>query len=412
MKFIFALSLKNLWRYKRRTLITASAIAMGLAMFIWMDAFILGIEKESERNSILYETGSAQIMDALYYENIEYMPLKHVIENPDTLVDSLTALNIPATKRVSFSGEIFFGGNSLPLKFFGIDLATNARVFDLESVLVEDSRFLSPGENEIMIGYELADTLGITQGNFVDVRTRTRDGKAQTLSLKVVGIMNCLNPVLNVNLGIIPLSVVDRELEMRGGVTEIPLMIPEYKKLQKELTIIKEKLGGKLADLEIRAWNDLGGNLLDIMHGKRNIIFVLLFLLGVIAAVGISNTMLMAVFERIKEIGMMRAMGMLDKDIKLAFLIEAGGIGFIGSLAGVVLALILNMYSIYIGFDFGWLIKGIDFGISFPSLFRASWNIETIIIAPLIGILVSIFVSRFPAGKALRMDITECLRHQ
>lgn len=395
-------------------MITASAIAFGLALFIWMDSFLLGFEKESERNSILYETGSAQIMDADYYENIEFMPLKHVIENPDTLLAKLGELDIPATKRVSFGGEIFYRGESLSQKFYGIDLATNARLFNLEAVLAWENknRMVQAGEKEILLGHSLAKTLGIVLGDVVDVRTRTRDGRAQTLSLKVVGLMKSLNPVLNESLGMIPLDVVDEQLQMKGGVTEIPLFIPEHKNLAKELTSLRQELGGSLQGLEIHTWDDLGGTLLKIVQGKRNVIFVLLFLLGVIAAVGISNTMLMAVFERIKEIGMMRAMGMIDRDIKRAFLFEAGGIGLIGAVAGLIMALGLNVYTIYVGFDFSWFLDKMDIGIQMPSLFRGAWNFDMMIAAPLMGIFVSMLVSHFPAKKALKMDITECLRHQ
>ncbi|MBN1648869.1 MAG: ABC transporter permease [Spirochaetales bacterium] len=412
MKFLIALSLKNLWRYRRRTLITAAAIAAGIMLFVWMDAFLLGVEKESERSTILYETGSAQIMDSEYYKNIQYLPLKNVINDPDRLLAALNKLNIPATKRVSFSGEIFYGGKSSPLRFYAIDHDTYGRVFRLDEALAKGGSFIREGRNEIMIGEELADTLGASIGDQVDIRTRTRTGTSQTMTLAVSGLLNSLNVNLNVAAGILPLDVADRELEMNGSVTEIPVLIPEYKNVHREMAEIRTNLGPEMQDREIHAWDEISGELMKIMGGKRKAIFLMLFLLGIIAAVGISNTMLIAVFERIKEIGMMRAMGMADKQIRISFLLEAGWIGLIGSLMGVAMGVGLIAYTTYVGIDFGYILQNFDVGINIPTVFHAAWNFETIVLAPIIGVIISAFVALFPAKRALKMDITECLRHQ
>ena len=412
MNFLLSLSLKNLWRYRRRTFITAFAIAAGIMLFIWMDSFLLGIEKESERSTVLYETGAAQIMDSEYYQNIQYMPLKYVIKDPDPLLASLEKLKVPATKRVSFSGEIFYGGNSQPLKMYAIDMDSYGKVFKLDSILTEGGSFIEKGKNEILLGEEMAKDLNIPLGGSIDIRTKTRTGISQTLTLTVTGFINSLNVNMNAGAGIIPLEIANRDLEMNGAVTEIALAIPEYRNIYKEVKKISSELGGEMNGKEIHTWDDMGGQIVKIMGGKRKAIFVLLFLLGVIAAVGISNTMLIAVFERIKEIGMMRAMGMADKQIRTAFILEAGWIGLIGSLMGVVLGIGLNAYTIYVGLDYGMILDKIDIGINIPSVFHGAWNIETIIAAPIIGVVISTFVALFPAKRALRMDITECLRHQ
>ena len=89
MKFILGLAWKNMSRHRKRTMITSAAIAFGIAIFIWMDAFLLGAEKDSERNLIWYETGSVKIMNREYWENIENLPFKHVIEDPAAVIERL-----------------------------------------------------------------------------------------------------------------------------------------------------------------------------------------------------------------------------------------------------------------------------------------------------------------------------------
>src|SRR5512147_159456 len=147
MGFIFSLAMKNLFRYKRRTLITAVAIAAGLSIYIWVDAFMAGIELESQRHMIWYETGSAQVVSREYFEEREYLPLKYGIADPDALLAFLKDKGIAATKRITGGGELFFypgeqeraaGGQqtetdrSRNIKFFGIDPASVDQVLRIK----------------------------------------------------------------------------------------------------------------------------------------------------------------------------------------------------------------------------------------------------------------------------------------
>ena len=160
MAFILSFALKNLSRHRRRTIITASAIAFGIGVFIWMDAFLLGVEKDSERNIIWFETGSAKIMNREYWEEIDHMAVKHAIDDPLRLVRELDLGNTKHTRRITFGGEIFFEEGSLPVKMVGIDPNTDGEVFRLEETLIEGSRYLRSGESEVLIGHWLADDLG------------------------------------------------------------------------------------------------------------------------------------------------------------------------------------------------------------------------------------------------------------
>ncbi|MCW8965819.1 MAG: FtsX-like permease family protein, partial [Candidatus Pacearchaeota archaeon] len=145
---------------------------------------------------------------------------------------------------------------------------------------------------------------------------------------------------------------------------------------------------------------------------KRSIIGVMLFLVFVIAAVGIINTMMMAVFERIKEIGMMRAMGMRDVSIRIAFLFEAAGIGLIGAIFGLVFGSLINSYTYFIGIDVTGLMGNVEFGYRMINIFRSTWNPPTMIGAFFASIIFAMGASFIPSSKAIDMKVTECLRYQ
>ena len=412
MKFILGLSWKNLSRHRRRTAITSAVIAIGIAVFIWMDAFLLGAEKDSERNLIWYETGSAKIMNREYWEKIDNLTLKHTIEDPGRVIEKTGLNSEKHTLRIVFGGEIFFGEGSLPVKLIAIEPDTDRKVFRIEESLMEGGRTLSDGGEEILIGQWLAADLGAGLGDFVEIRTRTKDGVLQTLSLEIVGIINSPNPVINKGTGFLPFSVAQRDLVMEGAVTEIVLSLPGGKEVEDTVNRINTELRSSFPELTALTWLELAEDFVAMAEMKTKGSSLLILMIFIIAAVGISNTMLIAVYERVREIGMMRALGMKDSSIRLAFLLEAGGIGFLGSTIGLVLGSIATYFMVNWGIDYSSIIGQMDIGYRVTGVFRAAWHPQAMVNAVILGTLISMGVALLPASRALRMKITDCLRYE
>jgi len=412
MAFIFNFAWKNLSRHRRRTIITASAIAFGIGIFIWMDAFLLGAEKDSERNIVWFETGSAKIMTRENWEEIDHMSLTHAIDDPNGLVRELDLGNTKHTRRITFGGEIFFEEGSLPVKMVAIDPSTDGEVFRLEETLIEGSRYLKSGESEVMIGQWLAEDLGTKIGDTVAVRTRTRHGAMQTMELEIVGIISCPNPLINKGTGFLPLSVARFDLDMENAVTEIALAFPEASNAESRLDEIRTQLEARFPDMTVLSWQELARDFVAMAEMKTMSSRIMIFMIFVIAAIGISNTMLIAVYERVREIGMMRAMGMQDFSIRLSFLFEAGGIGLIGSLFGIVLGAGATYPMVRWGIDYSSIVGRMDVGYRIYGIYRAAWHPEAMVLAFVVGTLLSIGIALIPASRALKMKITDCLRYE
>ena len=122
--------------------------------------------------------------------------------------------------------------------------------------------------------------------------------------------------------------------------------------------------------------------------------------------------MLMAIYERVRELGMMRAMGMKDRAISLAFMFEAGGIGLIGSLIGIALGIIINIPLVYFGIDLGFMLRDMDMGYRIQSVMRGAWKANTYFIAFAAGVVLSMLAAWIPTRRALKMTIPECLRYR
>ncbi len=419
MKFIISLAFKNLTRYKRRTLITAGAIAVGIMMFIMIDSMLKGAEYESVRNLKWYETSSVRLYNEEYWENRHQLPLDINISDADTVVAELESAGYTSAARTVFSGDLILNADdfgedgNMPVQITAIDPEKDFKVFHFTDTLI-DGRFLNTGEEAVLLGSWMAEDIGAEVGYWITIVTRGNGGFYESMDLEVVGIVNCPNPNVNRGLVMMPLDTAGDYLAMEGAATEINIRLSDKADVEAETAIIQKIVdkAGFSEKLTALDWKYMAADYLAIAQAKRGGTGMVLFLIFIIAAVGISNTMLMAIFERIRELGMMRSLGMPDKKIRAAFLVEASGIGMIGSIIGVILGILVNIYVVNIGFDFGFIMRDMDIGYRIQSVMRGVWNFDTMIGAFFAGTVISTLVAFFPTGKALKMDIPSCLRHQ
>jgi ABC-type lipoprotein release transport system permease subunit len=162
----------------------------------------------------------------------------------------------------------------------------------------------------------------------------------------------------------------------------------------------------------VESWKELARDFLMIAQAKSAGSSILLVLVFIIAAVGISNTMLMAVYERVREIGMMRAMGMKDGAIRTTFLFEAGGIGLIGAVIGVGLGVVINWLMVTRGIDMSALMGQMDIGYRVSGVFYSAWHPQAIVGGFVFGVIAAMLFSIIPSSRALKMEITDCLRYE
>lgn len=419
--FLLKLAVRNLMRHRRRTVITAVAIGAGLGIYIFLDAFLLGAELESQRNLVWYETSSARVYDQGYWEERATHPLDIAIEEPEQVLALLEGMEIPAAPRTVFSGELVVFHDPYPedgsarITAYAIDPRRDDDVFRLRGGVTR-GRYLEAGEEGVLLGAWLAEDLGAEVGYPLTLITRTREGFYQTIDLEIVGIVNTPNPVINRTGLFVPLETADFYLQMDGAVTEVNMQFGGAvvrgggEALVRRAREVEEQLASVAPETELFSWRELAADYLALAETKQSGSGVILFLVFVIAAVGVSNTMLMSVYERTRELGMMRALGMRDREIRLTFLLEAGGIGLIGALFGSLLGLLLTMFIVYVGIDYGWILREMDVGYRLAGVIRGAWNPQAFLNASLVGIILAMVISLVPTRRALRMEVTEALR--
>ncbi|MBN2618784.1 MAG: ABC transporter permease [Spirochaetales bacterium] len=416
--FLLKLAFKNLTRHKRRTLLTSSALAVGLVMYILLDSLLVGMFSESNRNLKDAETADGKILTVETFKDIKFLPLNSRIEEPNSIIKLVESYGGKASPRVLINGDMIFTdeyfpvSGSLPILLTCIDMEKDNNAFNVlkERNLVE-GRFMTPGLDEVVIGSWLAEDIGAEIGDWITIAVKTASngddpGFYQTIDVEIVGFLKVENPMINRRVVYLSLDMADFYLDLFNTVSEIGIRIPRGYTLETFKKAINDNLP---VGTFFYTWKEVAADYVKLLEAETGGSTVILFLIVLIALVGITNTMLMTINERQMELGMMRALGMTTKDIRIAFLFEAAGIGIIGVIMGLLLGFIINIPIVSIGIDFSLWMRNMDMGYKISSIMRGAWHWQAFIIACVFGILVPVIVALFPTRKAIRKSITDCL---
>jgi ABC-type lipoprotein release transport system permease subunit len=251
----------------------------------------------------------------------------------------------------------------------------------------------------------------------------------QVITAKVVGLVNSPDPFTNYNIAYIPLDVLQDEAGMmlEGRVTELLIRdktlgaadmnskIETKAAIRAALDAGLAKRGTRLYDgLEVFSWMDYAQDYLGyeaMESGSSKIFSIILFLL---AFIGISNTMLLAILERTKEAGMMRAIGMTDGQLIFTFMVEACLLGIIGSALGVIAGCLINIPMVKYGIDFSEMLEQMEgsMGYRIAGNFRGTWRPGVIAGTGAASAVLASLMAYLPARRAAKMTITESLRFE
>lgn len=430
LKSFFKIALRNIGRHKVKTFLTIFSIFLGLSLYIFMDGWLLGIEIDSMRNLVNYEIGSAKIYSKEYFKKKDEIPSHEVFNNYKEIVSALNKSGYSAAPRFAFKGLLIGREKDATFLFYGIEPSLENEVFRYNK-FIESGEFVKDNEFKIMIGTNGAEKLKLKVGDGVRLYTtidkKSSNGKIththQLIDLSVGGIINSPDPKINGNVGFLPLSILQDEsgLMLGGGITEISIRKSSAKDYEmpgdfESPDVIKKTLGKELNDnLTLVGWEEDAKDFLTIAQTKRGGTGFILILLLLITVLLISNTMLLAVIERTKELGMMRSLGMSDLDIVILLLIEGCIIGVIGSFCGAIGGIVADYYMVNYGLDFTTILKGMemeDIGYRVVGIFKSAWNIESIVKSFFLGIIVSMLATLSPALNSIKLKITDALRFE
>jgi putative ABC transport system permease protein len=376
---------------------------------IAMDTLMNGADKMGMRNIVDFETGQLEIFAKGYYREEGAFPLDTVIKDAEPLTAAVTGM--PGVKaavgRLKFAARLSNGVDELPVTGIGIDRERDKTVFQIPSSVVAGAYL--DGPDQAMIGADLARDMKAGVGDILTVLVRDRNGTFNAFDLEIRGLIITGHPLLDRNAVLMDLGTAQRLMAMPGWITELCVRTAEA---PKRIAAIRAAIQSRIGPgYEIYSWDELNAAIFRIMGLKRFFGFLVGLAVLIIAAVGIINTMLMAVMERVPEIGTLKAMGFSNRSIVMMFLFEGGLIGAIGSLAGTFFGLMISIYLATVGLDFSRQFKNADLNFPMKMIFRGEIDLSTVLLVFAFGVAVSVLVTLLPVRRAAKLEPADALRH-
>lgn len=418
MGTVFKIAFRNVLRNKRRTILTGLTTMFGIFFFIFMDSIMSGMDRGSIQNQINYSDSSLKIQTRAYHDEEQALPLEFGITNYNETKAFLEKQKFVegATRRSRFIAEASVYENSFKAMGVVMDPATDDHVFRMKTIVAEGSYFTGDGKGQVLIGKQMASDLGIGVGDSLVVASRTKYGAQNAVDLDIVGILNSSDPQLNGSTVLITYAEANDFLDLEGLITEMDVRVKWDKgmslsKYLKRIDGVRDAFKAKYKGFSLLTFREIGAALVALVQQKMAAGYIFLFFMLLIAAVGIFNSVLMSIYERIREIGVLKALGFQPKEITRIFMLEGFFIGVIGSLMGLIFGALLNIYLVNVGYNVAAMTKGVDTtGFPMWGIIYGQWNPVTFVWVFVFGVAVAVIAARIPAKKAAKMSATHCLR--
>ena len=402
-KAIFLLAWRNLWRNHRRTLIMLAAITVGVWAMIFMTALMRGMVDDMLLNGIRGLPGEVQIHHPHYRDDPS---INNSITAPDD--ELLEAMQIPQvtawTSRVRVPAVISSERDTRGVILLGIEPESEMRVsFDADTI--SEGRFLEDSSDRgLVIGAKMADHLETGLGKRVVVMSQDPDNNIADRGFRIVGIYRAKLASLEETYIYAGRDTVQKMLKLGDKVSEIAITGEDYRHVDSWYPRISQAAGN---DVETLPWYEVDtylGSMLAMMDG-----FVLVWIIIVFLALsfGLVNTLVMAVFERVREIGLMQALGMRPSTILYQILMESLLLLLIGLILGNVIA-VSTVMPLQDGIDISIVAEGMEMMGSSSMLYPAL-KLNDMIMANMIVIVLGLLTSILPAWRAASYDPIEAL---
>lgn len=397
----FKMAYRNLGRHRRRTFLSGLALALGTALLMFIAAFFQGEMRSSMETTLRLNTGHIQIQDADYDPDKLSVAWEYLIENPDQVAAQVEALDpvLAATPRLMASGIVSVADESVGVQIMGI--VPDSEANDPYRTLVSGEFITAEDREGIVIGYPLAESLGLSVGDTLNLLINTADGEVDEQQFTVRGIFTTGTSAYDKGIVFLPLA----KAQAFSGAANHASMIFILLKDREQADAVAAAIEGE--SYQVKTWTELNQLLVLINDFSDAYLAVInLIILGVTATV-IVNTLLMSVFERTREIGILSAIGMKGRQIITLFLAEASLLALGGITAGGLMGWALSAYFGKVGIYFG------DLGISNDMLLTdriyTDLTLDAAINLVITAFLITVLASLYPARMASRMEPVEAL---
>lgn len=405
---IGSIAWRNIWRSKSRSLIMIAAIAIGLFAGVFTMAFMQGVVESRIESATKSELAHLQVHAPRFLENnnIEY----YIADSQELLSEIKQQDNVVAAcRRLVAEPFIMAAHGTGGGKIIGVDIENEKQVTDIwehviDGTYLEQTTRMPP----VLIGQKMAKNLQLKVGSKINVQLVDMMGNLSSKGYRVSGIYQTDNTGYDENHLFVNYSDLQAQLGMADNTAhEIAVLLESGDEAPK----IKPEIQKIVGEFEVQTWKEISPEMSLLTDSMDQYMYIFIVIILLALCFGIINTMLMAVLERVKEIGILMAVGMNKRRIFLMIILESVMLTFSGGLVGIILGTVVTKYFETTPINVSMFADGLgQYG--FGSQIYTSLQPHTLITIGILVIITGILSAIYPARKALKLNPAEATRSE
>ena len=408
MTLYLRLAWRNIWRHSRRTVIIVLAMGLSLALMMFYDGLMDGFNNAIAQNAVRVLGGNVQVHAQGYCEKVDSNPLLPLADDSAVVQAALSQPDvIAASRRIQTGGLVSNREGAFPLNIIGIEPEAEAPVSLIAEHIV-DGRYLEAlDEDSILVGKGLAEALSIGVGDRITMVGSDIHKQNRQRTMTVIGVYDIGLPSFEKGLVYISLIEAQSLFGLRDQSTEVQITLDG---IGPEAAVVAA-LTPILPGYEVESWEKNYPELGNAVNQKSAVMDIFSVIIVVIAGIGILNLLMMAIYERTREIGLLGAMGLKPREIAATFILEGALIGVVGVIAGIGMGLMINLSLGQVGMDYGQFAGITEYMALISGKIYPTLGMSRIFGRAAVVLIIAALAALIPALLAARREPSEALHH-
>lgn len=408
MKLYLRLAWRNMWRHRRRTIIIVTAMGLGLSLMMMYDGLVDGFNQAIYGNAVKVLGGNLQVHGAGYAAAAGQRPLLPLPDD-SAVLDVLRSHPevVAAARRINTGGLASSREGAFAVGITAIEPEREEEVNLAGQNVVAGRNLTSEDRDALLIGRGLAEAMGVQVGDRITLTGESTHEQLRSRSMTVVGIYDLGMPEVEKLTVYMSLAEAQSLYNLAGQSTEVAVFLDRIGTEQDRIAALAPELSG----YEITSVEDSYPELKYTLASKGQVMDIFSVIIIGIAGIGILNLLLMAVYERTREIGVLGALGLRPRQIWLLFVLEGIFIGLVGVVAGVALGLTFNGMLRAVGLDFSSMAGMTSYSALITGKIFPSWGVGKLLGRALTVAVIAALAALIPAREASQRDPADALHY-
>ena len=408
MQLYLRLAWRNIWRHRRRTIIIVLAMSLTLALMMFYDGLMNGFTDTIYGNAVKVLGGNIQVHAAGYRAQANSTPLLPLAD-PQAVILAAEANPqvLAATQRINTGGLVTNREGAFAVGITGVEPENELKVNIIGQDVKAGRNLTSADGDVILIGKGLADAMSVQVGDRITLVGRSQHEQMRQRTMTVIGIFDLGMADIEKQTVYISLGEAQNLYDLGGQSTEVAVFLTQ---LGPEVSVIR-RMKSQLTGYEIESFEANYPDLASAINTKSGVMNIFSVVIIAIAGVGILNLLLMAVYERTREIGMLGALGLKPGQISLLFILEGVMIGLVGVAVGIVFGLAINGLLMKYGLDFSSYSTITSYMALIKDKIYPTWGLEKLVMRASVVAIISALASVIPAIEAGQREPAEALHY-